>query len=113
MSQPIPRGILRIFNTEESRDKNFKKDVDVMVHNEMKGCMINQEAKVISMGGQHWVYRSPTLGIAVKEMPLDKIEIVEQINDLAFIGAAMQAIETTRVSAALQNQKKSLVLKGH
>jgi len=101
----VPRGIIRIFNTEQSKNLAFREDADVLIHNQMSGCTINETKHIISIGGTHYAYRSPKMGNAVLQMPVDKIEIVETVDDLHFIGAAMQAIESTKTALALGNAK--------
>lgn len=101
----IPRGILRIFNSEESKKEAFKKDFDVLKDNQMEGCQVNETKYIISMRGQHYAYRSPKMGNAVLQMPIDKIEILEVIDDLPFIAAAMASIESTRISKELGSGK--------
>lgn len=97
----IPRGIIRIFKNEESKNKAFQEDVAVLADNRMEGCIINHTKCIISMRGQHYAYRSPSMGNAVLKMPLDKIEILEVIDDLPFLAAAMESIRTTQIAKKL------------
>lgn len=101
----VPRGIIRIFNTEESKDLAFKEDADILTANQMEYCTINHTRNIISMKGQHYAYRSPKMGNTVLQMPVDKIELVEQVDDIHFIAVAMQAMESTKVARALGNEK--------
>ena len=101
----ISKSVLKLFNTNESRDATFKEDVDVFIHNNVENCSINAEKLFLCVSGTYYSYRSPSMGNAVLDMPIDKIEIKEVIDDLPFLAAAMEAIKTTKIAVELGNPK--------
>lgn len=102
----VPRSIIRIFNSDESRDLHFKEDIDVLINNQMEHCQINETKLLINMGGTFYAYRSPSMGNAVLQMPIDKIEIVETVSDLPFIAAAMESLTATQISNNIGTPKE-------
>ncbi len=109
----IPKSIVRIFNSDESRNKHFKEDIEVLINNQMQNCEINETKLLINMSGTFYAYRSPSMGNAILQMPIDKIEIVESVSDLPFLAAAMESITSTQISQNIGTPKdqRSLLLK--